>query len=188
MKEPQIKEDEVEVTLSYASRARYETLGYDFPSSFIVAKTKVKVKVDHLSKKSNVIVTRICQTCGKEDPLTCQKARHSPLCHKCATSSEAFSRNVSMTTQRARVSKGSRMNARRKYFNEIGKLPDTYVVHHINMDDQDNRLENFIALNRPQHHITHGSFNRLCKSLMEAGIVYFDSETLTYKLTGAIIK
>lgn len=66
---------------------------------------------------------------------------------------------------------------------EVGDVPDNHCVHHINMDDQDNRLENFIALSRNQHHISHGTFNRLCKDLMDKGFVKFDLELLAYVFT-----
>lgn len=69
-----IKETEVMVPLSYASRVRYNSMGYNFPKEYILDRTLVLVKVEHLSRKSNVKVTRICMSCGKEDKLTVQKS------------------------------------------------------------------------------------------------------------------
>lgn len=178
-----IKEQEVTMTLSYASRMRYLERGYDFPLSYIVAKVPVTIKVSDLQPKSNATVTRICQSCGAEHRMIYQKAKASPKCHRCICDTSEFRKNVAIATQKARKLKGDKVSARRMYLLEVGDIPEGYQIHHINMNDQDNRLENFIALEMAQHQRSHGSFNRLCEALMAEGLVYFDLESLSYQFT-----
>ena len=56
-------------------------------------------------------------------------------------------------------------------------------VHHINMDKSEYKKENLqIFSNESNHQIAHGSYNKLCKPLMDAGIIGFNKQTGEYYL------
>jgi len=55
-------------------------------------------------------------------------------------------------------------------------------VHHIDMDKTNNNLENLFISKQRGHKIIHASFSRLCKTLIDRGIVYFDREDGVYGL------
>lgn len=47
-------------------------------------------------------------------------------------------------------------------------------VHHIDMNKMNNHPENLFVCQNKGHRKTHASFNRLCKTLIERGIIFFD--------------
>ncbi len=55
-------------------------------------------------------------------------------------------------------------------------------VHHIDMDKKNNSVENLFVSKQRGHKATHYSFNRLCKPLLEAGLIYFNKESGEYGL------
>jgi len=64
----------------------------------------------------------------------------------------------------------------------IGRyLEDTEIVHHINMDKKDNRIENLhIFKTNTDHFLSHGSLNKCVKKLIECDIIYFDQKQGVY--------
>ena len=68
--------------------------------------------------------------------------------------------------------------------NNIGRsLQGTELVHHINMNKTDNRLENlWLCKSRKEHAIAHWSLEKLTKELIDRNIIYFDTVNGVYKL------
>ena len=59
------------------------------------------------------------------------------------------------------------------FLNGVGEL-----IHHINMDKHDDIYENLLICDGASiHQELHGTYNKLCKGLMDDGIVGFDSKT-----------
>ena len=57
------------------------------------------------------------------------------------------------------------------------------MVHHINMSKADDSYENLmLCSNASEHLLVHGTYNKLCKPLMDAGFIQFD-EKKGYYLT-----
>lgn len=66
---------------------------------------------------------------------------------------------------------------------ELGKLPeDNEMIHHINCNKHDNRIENLYLCTRSQHKKTHWSLEKLLPDLIERDIVGFDKEKGKYYL------
>lgn len=63
----------------------------------------------------------------------------------------------------------------------LGRIidPDEWV-HHDNMDKTCNFEGNLTVCTMQEHRHAHASFQRLCKGLMERGIIYFDKERKEY--------
>lgn len=92
-----VLENEIWITLTNNVIKYYEELGYVIPKvenkrGRIIVKngTKILVKVDHLPKASNVIITRICNKCGDKRELKYVNVlRHrkngEDLCVRCGT-------------------------------------------------------------------------------------------------------
>ncbi len=60
-------------------------------------------------------------------------------------------------------------------------LDNQEIVHHINMDQQDNRLENLCLFsNSKEHFLSHGSLNGCVKQLLEMKVLVFDKEKKRY--------
>jgi ribosomal protein L37AE/L43A len=84
-----IKEKEVEIILAAGVIKNLIELGYELPTHLYRGEKKFTtnipftVKVEHLSKKSHVKITRICDGCGKERVMRYEK--YKDLCHKCAS-------------------------------------------------------------------------------------------------------
>ena len=56
-------------------------------------------------------------------------------------------------------------------------------VHHIDMDKGEYKKENLHVFDDENgHQIAHGSYNKLCKPLMDAGIIGFNKQTNEYYL------
>ena len=55
-------------------------------------------------------------------------------------------------------------------------------IHHVDMDKGCNDLENLSLCSKVEHRKAHASFQKLCKELMQRGIVYFDKERRVYGL------
>ena len=82
-------------------------------------------------------------------------------------------RNKSNFVQRARLVVEKRIGRYLKPFrNGKGEL-----VHHINMNKLDDRDENLLLCDGASNHLLiHATYNKLCKPLMEQGIVGFNME------------
>ena len=63
-------------------------------------------------------------------------------------------------------------------------LNDNEFVHHIDMDSKNNAIENLFVADKSGHIKAHASLNRLCKDLIEKGIIYFDKRDGVYGLLG----
>ncbi len=65
----------------------------------------------------------------------------------------------------------------------VGRILDIdEYVHHIDMDKSNNKIENLFITKQKGHKAIQYAFNRLCKPLLEAGIIYFDKERGEYGL------
>ena len=64
----------------------------------------------------------------------------------------------------------------------IGRyLEDTEIIHHINMDKKDNRIENLhVFKTNREHFLSHGSLNKCVKKLINDGIIFFDQKPGVY--------
>lgn len=71
-----IKEGIVQVRLNPANRKHYEAFGYTGEMGEFI-----DILTTHLTKSSEVKVTRICDSCGSEEVVSKKKA--SPVCQKC---------------------------------------------------------------------------------------------------------
>lgn len=71
-----IKEEVVQVRLNAANRKHYESFGYTG-----VLGEFIDVLTTHLTKSSETMITRICDTCGSEKVMRKKKA--FPVCQKC---------------------------------------------------------------------------------------------------------
>lgn len=95
-----IKEKEVSVVLAATLVPRLKRLGYKLPTHIyrneikITTNVKITIKVEHLSKNSHVIITAICNKCGKERKL--RYAKYKDLCFKCA----AFKIGLALTGEK----------------------------------------------------------------------------------------
>lgn len=183
--EVKILETEVETTLCYASRVKYNELGYNFPIEFIKNKIKVLIKVKDLPRKSNIKITRVCSSCGDHHLMTFHKANISPICHYCITQTNEFRNKTGIGVLKSRVKKGDRAYYRTIYKHALGDIPKNLDIHHINMDEKDDDISNLIALPHGDHLKCHGTLNRLCRILMEKNIIYFDKTDFIYKLVSS---
>lgn len=73
---------------------------------------------------------------------------------------------------------------------EIGRLLDNEeIVHHIDLNKENNNIENlFLCEDLSDHSKVHKNYNKLCRVLMEEGLVRFDRETKKYILKYKIAK
>jgi len=64
----------------------------------------------------------------------------------------------------------------------IGRyLEDNEIIHHINMDKKDNRIENLHVFKTiREHFLSHGSLNKCVKKLIDSGAIVFDKKQGTY--------
>ena len=77
----------------------------------------------------------------------------------------------------------SSFNHRRIIEEHLGrKLEKDEVVHHINGNRKDNRLENLVLCSVSEHTSIHHSANEIIYKLLEQGLVIFNRETLRYEL------
>jgi len=65
----------------------------------------------------------------------------------------------------------------------VGRILDIdEFVHHIDMDKANNHIDNLFITKQRGHRMIQCAFNRLCKPLLEAGVIYFDKESGEYGL------
>jgi len=65
----------------------------------------------------------------------------------------------------------------------IGRVLDIdEFVHHIDMDKTNNSIDNLFITKQRGHRVLQYSFNRLCKPMLAAGLIYFDKECGKYGL------
>lgn len=60
-------------------------------------------------------------------------------------------------------------------------LKNGEIIHHINIDPTDIKINNLIILTRQEHASAHNSINKIIKSLMESGLVGFNPKTKKYE-------
>ena len=65
----------------------------------------------------------------------------------------------------------------------VGRVLDIdEFVHHIDMDKGNNKIENLFVTKQRGHKAIQYAFNRLCKPLLESGLIYFNKESGEYGL------
>lgn len=67
-------------------------------------------------------------------------------------------------------------------------LPDGMVVHHINGDKLDNRIENLMPLSKSDHRNAHHSLESVAMKLVKLGLVTYDRENNSYNLSSSMEK
>ena len=70
-----------------------------------------------------------------------------------------------------------------KFGKKKGKIKDHgELVHHIDMDKKNNKISNLMICNGMGHHQdVHATYNDVCRSLMDDGIIGFDDKTGYYR-------
>ena len=67
-------------------------------------------------------------------------------------------KSVSHTWKRKKNGKKSSCGEHvRVWILNVGEIPKGYIIHHVNGNKQDNRLENLQCINRSNHAIMHNS-------------------------------
>lgn len=67
-------------------------------------------------------------------------------------------------------------------------LHKTEIVHHINMDETDNRIANlYLCENNKNHFLCHGTLNKCVKDLVKANILKFNKTTGCYYVNATLI-
>ena len=62
-------------------------------------------------------------------------------------------------------------------------LPEDYVVHHIDGNKLNNAVSNLLPLTKKAHKELHGQLERVSYMLIQAGVIEFDRESGTYRLS-----
>lgn len=62
------------------------------------------------------------------------------------------------------------------------------IVHHINLDTLDNKINNLIKITPSQHSQLHANLERLAGRLVQSGLIVFDRQTLTYHLSADLLQ
>ena len=57
------------------------------------------------------------------------------------------------------------------------------IVHHINYDKQDNRIENLAVMTKEEHGFAHGTIRHMTKEFLELGLIIFDRKDCVYRTT-----
>ena len=75
-----------------------------------------------------------------------------------------------------------RMNFNRYVYIITDFLNEKLKVKHVDMDKTNNSKDNLFITKQRGHRTLQYSFNRLCKSLLEANLIYFDKKRGEYGL------
>jgi hypothetical protein len=67
-------------------------------------------------------------------------------------------------------------------------LPDGHVVHHIDGDKLNNKLDNLVPLSKKAHREAHGSLEKVSYSLIQSGLIEYDVVTNSYSLSRVMEK
>jgi hypothetical protein len=80
--------------------------------------------------------------------------------------------------------KGSPVYTHRKVVekNRGRTLGKNEIVHHVDFDKFNNAISNLVVMSRSQHRKAHSSFEQIVPALLRQGHVFFDLQTLTYRL------
>jgi IMP dehydrogenase/GMP reductase len=62
------------------------------------------------------------------------------------------------------------------------------IIHHINLDTLDNKIDNLIKVTPSQHSQLHANLERLAGKLVQSGLITLDRQTLTYHLGADLLQ
>lgn len=67
-------------------------------------------------------------------------------------------------------------------------LPSSHVVHHIDGDKLNNEIGNLLPMSKSAHQELHGQLEEISYLLIRAGLIEFDRDSCTYRLSTLIQK
>lgn len=139
-----------------------------------------------------------CRVCGKRYWVRSFPSHEPPRCKSCA----GFQSYTPSKTERKELRKrgdgyitkqgyhliydgGAYKPAHRYAFTN---LPTDFVVHHINGDKLDNRLDNLIPLSKKEHRCAHASLEKCSYVFIKSGLVEYNIDTNSYNLSSSMMK
>jgi hypothetical protein len=151
--------------------------------------------ISSLKPSSGKRIRYQCDKCGKKNETTYQSYNKGQerrnnsgetFCQSCASHLNNWNGGVQWTEdgyKNIRVSKGKYQREHRLIMEEAlnRKLKKTEIIHHINEDKLDNRLENLdLCETKSVHQKAHHSLELIGLDFFKAGFVKYDKESHTY--------
>lgn len=164
----------------------------------------IKEDVDIFNVEIKLVVTRICDECGKEEKKSICTLRSNSrrrkdgldLCWKCSQNKKY--RKIPNGEMNEQWEHGITVGGYRRIFDpERGKrvLEHTYIleknigrrlkqgemIHHIDLDKINNSVENlFLCANKSEHFLLHSSLQKCGYTLFKKKILFFDQNRNVY--------
>ena len=136
-----------------------------------------------------------CRVCAKRY-WTCSWPKKKPRCQSCAGRQGYTPAKVPREDLRKRgdgyitqqgyhliYDGGKYVPAHRLAFPDLEK---DQVVHHIDGDKLNNKIENLIPLTKRAHREAHGALERISYKLIQSGLITYDRENNTYHMEGEL--